>query len=73
MLRKGHLPSADSVPSRRYPGAKGSGLSRCVDLRLEAGWSPRTIASRRDRLDAFSWWHSQEAIPDRTAPLNARQ
>src|SRR5205807_7706987 len=69
MLRKGHLPSAKSGASRRSSGAKGGGLSRCVDLWIAdgqaAGWSPRTIASRRDMLGKFSWWLSQEKIPDR--------
>src|SRR4051794_32070249 len=75
MLRKGHLLSADSGPSRRSPRAKGGALSRCVDLWLAdghaAGWSPRTVASRRDMLTKFSWWLSQEAIPERLEAITA--
>jgi site-specific recombinase XerD len=68
-LRKGHLLSAKSGASPRSSGAKGGGLSRCVDFWIAdgqaAGWSPRTIASRRDMLGKFSWWLNQEEIPDR--------
>jgi integrase/recombinase XerD len=74
-LRKGHLLSAHSGASRRSSGAKGGGLSRCVDLWIAdgqaAGWSPRTIASRRDMLGKFSWWLGQEAIPARLEAITA--
>jgi site-specific recombinase XerD len=74
-LRKGHLLSAKSGASLRSSRAKGGGLSRCVDLWIAdgqaAGWSPRTIAFRRDMLSMFSWCLNQEEIPDRLEAITA--
>jgi site-specific recombinase XerD len=74
-LRKGHLLSAKSGASPRSSGAKGGGLSRCVDFWIAdgqaAGWSPRTIASRRDMLSRFAWWFDQEQNPDRLETITS--
>jgi site-specific recombinase XerD len=74
-LRNKHLPSADSAASSSSARTKGGGLSRCVEVWLAdgqaQGWSPRTLAARRDMLGKFVWWLRQEERSDQLAELSA--
>ena len=74
-LKKQRLLSAVYGPSPSSSPAKGGALSRCVELWIAdgqaAGWSPCTIASRRDMLGKFRWWLDQEGCPDRLEATTA--
>jgi len=74
-MRKGHLLSADPGTLSRSKRAKGGGLSRCAELWIAdgqaAGWSARTLASRRDMLEKFKWWLAQEGESERLQDISA--
>jgi site-specific recombinase XerD len=74
-LRNNHLLSAVSDASPSPVRAKGGGLSRCVEVWLAdgqaQGWSPRTLAARRDMLGKFLWWLRQEECSEQLGEISA--